>query len=600
MAGDRPNILWITSEDNSASWLGCYGNEQAATPCINDFAEDAILYQYAYSNSPVCAVARSTLFTGMYATTIGTQHMRSRYAIPERIRPYVSYLRDAGYYCTNNSKTDYNFFGLDKSWWDESGKHAHYRNRPPGAPFFAIFNLSTTHESSLFAQKTTRYRDNKLIPEDTRIAVEDVHVPPLFPDLPEIRDDIATYLDIVSAMDKQVGEMVDELEEAGLAEETIVFYYSDHGGILPRSKRYVHDTGTHVPLIIRIPKKFRDCMTPVSGSQVNTPVSFVDFAPTVLSLAGIELPSHHQGRAFLGPQHKSASHEEYIFLYGDRFDETIRMHRAITDGHYRYVRNFYPHMRAALENDYPYGIASWRAWRDAANSGQLPHKYRQFWERPQPCAEFYDVKNDPWEVANLITVNKYKKQASSMRSALRQIMLDTRDLGVIPEAIWSEIVESGTIYEYAHDNEFPWQEVVGLAFKASDLDATNLPSFKLGLQHTHPVIRYWAAVGCLELGPATSPARSELRTLLDDCYAVNRITAAHALYQLDPSADLIRLLTKEAAQGQNDAAATLAFHTLYQLNATDAIPTSVLREIVQAETNGNAEVWANRQLKERH
>lgn len=599
-AGDRPNILWITSEDNSARWLGCYGNKLAHTPRLDGLAEEGIVYQYAYSNGPVCAVARSTLLTGMYATAIGTQHMRSRYRIPDRFLPYVSHLRDGGYYCTNNSKTDYNFKGVDESWWDESSEDAHYRNRPEGVPFFSVFNLTTTHESSLFEEKTESYRKNRVIAAQTRLAAEDVQVPPLYPDLPEIRRDIATYHDVVTAMDDQVGDILDDLSSAGLADDTIVFYYSDHGGILPRSKRYVYDSGTRVPLLIRIPERFRSTVTPTAGTRVEEPVAFVDFAPTVLSIAGLNIPSHYQGRAFLGSQRHDREANQFVFLYGDRFDETIRMHRAITDGRYRYVHNFCPHLIAALENEYPYGIASWRAWRDAAERGNLASQHLQLWASPQPSCELYDLQNDPWEVHDLVLTNTAPGRTSVMRQALRRIMLDTRDLGVVPEAIWSDLAGEAPLYDYVRSAAFPWKEVIDLAFLASDQDSVNLSVFVQKLSSENPVVRYWSAVGCLELGPAMASRTAELETLLDDEYAVNRITAAHALYRLDASPRYLEIVAKEALHTANDAAATLAFHTLYQLDGTDAVPTSSLEKVMREAPQSYAARWAKRYLIERH
>jgi N-sulfoglucosamine sulfohydrolase len=228
LAAELPNILWITSEDNAAHWIGCYGNKQASTPRIDQLAGEGIRFTRAYSNAPVCAVARSTILNGAYAVTMGTQHMRSRHLIPASFRSYVSHLREAGYYCTNNGKTDYNFKGKDSEIWDESSRKAHYRNRPAGKPFMAIFNLTMSHESSLFPKEVEMRRKKGIIPRKPRVDPSEIILPPSQPDLPEMRSDAAIYHDCITAMDKQVGELLDELEQSGLAENTIVFYYSDH------------------------------------------------------------------------------------------------------------------------------------------------------------------------------------------------------------------------------------------------------------------------------------------------------------------------------------------------------------------------------------
>ena len=233
-AADKPNILWIVSEDNSSHWLGCYGNTQAQTPRIDALAKQGFLFEHAYSNAPVCAVARSTILLGAYAPTTGTQHMRSRHRIPETYRPNVEYLRAAGYYCTNNAKTDYNFKGKDNSYWDESSKKAHYKNCPPGKPFYAVFNIEDSHESSLF---------NKAPTEPQRLKPVDIKLPPYLPDLPEIRKDMARYHDRITDMDSKVGKIIDDLEKAGLAKNTIVIYNSDHGGILDWLPKIFAETG---------------------------------------------------------------------------------------------------------------------------------------------------------------------------------------------------------------------------------------------------------------------------------------------------------------------------------------------------------------------
>ena len=307
----RPNILWITSEDNSPL-LGCYGDTFATTPNLDRFATEGIVFENAFANVPVCAPTRFTILTGMNACSMGTQHMRSRYDIPPFIRPYTRYLQNAGYYCTNRSKTDYNYATDDKSHWDECSREAHYKNRRPGQPFFAVFNITVSHESSIHNQQPRTRHDQAQL-----------HLPPYHPDTPEIRQNWAQYYDKVEDMDSQVGEILDELEKSGLAGDTIVFYYSDHGGVICRSKRFVYDSGTHVPMIVRFPDKYRHLAPGKQGSRTDRLVSFVDLAPTVLSLAGIEIPGHMQGEAFLGDRSKPK--REYVYLFRGRMDERYDM-----------------------------------------------------------------------------------------------------------------------------------------------------------------------------------------------------------------------------------------------------------------------------------
>ncbi len=593
-AAERPNILWITSEDNSAHWLGCYGNEQAQTPRIDKLSSESITFNHAYSNAPVCAVARSTILTGVYAPTQGTQHMRSRHVIPDTFRPYVSYLREAGYYCTNNSKTDYNFDGNDGSYWDANGGNAHYRNRPEGKPFFAVFNLTTSHESSLFAGNIAGKRKQGLIPKTPRIDPANIKLPPIYPDLPEFREDSAIYYDIITALDTQIGKRLDELEAAGLADDTIVFYYSDHGGILPRSKRYLHDTGTNVPMIVRIPKKWQKVDEPACPSRTDELVAFIDLAPTVLSLAGVEVPDHMQGRPFLGEQREApADPEKPVFLFADRFDEAMGMDRGITTGEYRYIRNFYPHLPAAKQNEYPHGIASWRAWLRAMDEGDLPERFQAFWNTNEPAAALFHTTVDPWEVNNLARNPKDKSQTDQMRRMLRDTMIEVGDLGVIPEAMWADLTTNDNIYRYAHKNEFPWESIVDLAFVASDASVLNIPKLESAMQSDHPVERYWGAIGCLALAGKASPAKSSLEELLKDPHAANRITAAHALYLIRPSDALLNRIVAELTPDASDPAASLALHTLYQLGATDRVDEKALKAIGKSK-NAYAGRWAER------
>ncbi len=598
-ADDRPNILWITSEDNSASWLGCYGNEQAKTPRIDALSRESITFNHAYSNAPVCAVARSTILTGVYAPTQGTQHMRSRHVIPEMFRPYVCYLRDAGYYCTNNAKTDYNIRGNDGSYWDANGGNAHYRNRPEGKPFFAIFNLTTSHESSLFAGNIAGKRKQGLIPKTPRIDPADVKLPPIYPDLPEFREDSAIYYDVVTALDKQIGKLLDELEAAGLADNTIVFYYSDHGGILPRTKRYLQETGTNVPMIVRVPEKFQYKGEPACPSRTDELVAFVDLAPTVLSIAGIDVPDHMQGRAFLGSGRVApANPEKPVFLFADRFDEAMGMDRGITTGEYRYIRNFYPHLPAAKQNEYPFGIASWRAWLRAMDSGDLPAQFQSLWKSGEPAAALFHTTVDPWEANNLDKNPQYAEQAVKMRKTLRDTMIEVGDLGVIPEAMWAELTTNDNIYRYAHENEFPWESIVDLAFVASDAYVINIPRLEAAMQSDHPVERYWGAVGCLALADKASPAKSSLEELLKDRHAANRITAAHSLYLIRPSDALLDAIVAELTPDASDPAASLALHTLYQLGATDRVDDKTLKAIGKSKKS-YAGRWAKRFTNDR-
>ncbi len=521
-AAELPNILWITSEDNGAEWMGCYGNEQSQTPRLDSLAEEGIRFDHAYSNAPVCAVARSTILRGAYSVTTGTQHMRSRHPIPDRFKAYVTYLRDKGYYCTNASKTDYNFAGNDKKFWDDCSGRAHYKNRPKDAPFFSVINLTVSHESSLFKFKNQPAKNTRLDPSE-------VNVPPYLPDLPEIRADIAAYYDIVTNLDTQVGKLLDDLEKAGLKENTIVFYYADHGGVLPRGKRYLYDSGVRVPMMVRVPEALRGMSPFEPGAVVEEPVSFVDLAPTVLSLAGIEKPNQMQGRMLLGSGREAPAKDEMEFLYGDRFDELYGMRRGLTDGKWKYIRRFVPHSPAAPYSIYQFGQAGWTAWRAAWKAGKLDGKFASIWEPGQPVEELYDLEADRWEVSNLAGDPAHSAKLESMRAKLRSTMVSVRDTGIVPETMFASMIEKNGTVASAVEKMADYEAVLDMAILASGAKTSDLEALKAGLSSKSPLVRYWAAQGCVNLGKVADSCSDELTQLLKDDVLGVALSASEAL-----------------------------------------------------------------------
>ncbi|MEO1614949.1 MAG: sulfatase-like hydrolase/transferase [Planctomycetota bacterium] len=528
---DRPNILWVTSEDNSHHWIGCYGNEEAATPNIDGLASDGIRYKYAYSNAAVCAVARNTLILGRYACSNGTHNMRSRYPVPDHFRTYPSFLRDAGYYCVNRSKTDYNFQTNDKSHWDESSPKAHWKNRGKDQPFFAVFNTTISHESSLFKNKTDGFRKRGVIPEVPSRDPASVELPPHYPDTPEIRQDWVNYMDIVTAMDKQIGQWLQELDDEGVRENTIVFYYSDHGGILPRAKRYINDTGTHVPMIVRFPKKWQHLAPAAAGTVNERPVAFIDLPPTVFSLAGIEIPEQFQGHAFAGEAAEAG--EPYVFLYGQRFDSRmLRFVRGVTDGEYRYVHNFHPHRHRGIYTGYPHGQIGWQSLLKLKKSGSLNDVQSAYWTVPQPAVEFYHTASDPWELNNLADDPEHQDRLQQMRLALLDKMREIRDTGLVPESMYTDISKDSTVYEYVHDEAFPYDEVLDTALTAGYGDKGFLKTLRAAMKHEHPVIRYWGATGCNIHAEDASKLQGLLKRLLKDEVPAVQLAAAEALFAI--------------------------------------------------------------------
>jgi len=522
---ERPNILWITSEDNSP-YLGCYGDKLAVTPNLDRLATEGVRYRNAFANAPVCSAARSTLITGMHASSLGIHNHRSKVRIPGSFRLYPEYMREAGYYCTNNSKTDYNFPVTIENIWDASSNKAHYKNRKAAQPFFAVFNIGASHEGKL------KYRGSQeeLLSIETRLKRENAPLPPYHADTPMVRRDWCVYYDNVTAMDREVGLRLEELEREGLAEDTIVVYYSDHGGALPRGKRNIHDSGTRVPLIIRFPKKWAHLAPAKPGGWVDDPVGFVDFPATALSLMGIAVPKNFEGRPFLGAQ--AGKPREHVFLFRGRMDERYDTVRAIRDRRWRYVRNYSPHRPWGQQYSYPFRVLpSMGSWYEAYKQGRCNAVQARYWQ-PKPSEELYDIENDPHDVKNLAADPKHAERLARMSRTLDDDMVRMRDTGLIPEGMFAKLAGEKTLYEYAQSEAYPIKRILAVANLAVSRDASGLKKLVAACEDPHPVVRYWGATGFLVLQEKAMPAKQKLVGLLKDEWADVRVVAAEALSYL--------------------------------------------------------------------
>jgi uncharacterized sulfatase len=517
----RPNILWLTCEDTGPQ-LGCYGDSYATTPNLDKLAAAGMLYRNAWSNAPVCAPARTTIISGMYPTSTGSEHMRSNVRLPANMKMYPQYLREAGYYATNNSKEDYN---LEKPGevWDESSNKAHWRNRRQGQPFFAIFNFLITHESQL------RTRPHKWIHDPAK-----VRVPAYHPDTLDTRQDWAQYYDNISTMDQQCAQVLSQLESDGLAKDTIVFFYGDHGSGMPRSKRWPYNSGLHVPLIVHIPEKFRHLAPPEykAGAQSDRLVSFVDLAPTLLSLIGMKPPAHLQGHAFLGEH--IAPPQPYVYGFRGRMDERYDMVRSVRDQRYVYIRNYMPHYIYGQHIAYMFQTPTTRVWKQHYDEGKLKPPKTHFWER-KPPEELYDLTQDRDEVNNLAGSPEHKQVLERMRKAQRELALKIRDVGFLPEDEIHTRSEGSTPYEMAHDSKrCPLEKIVDAAEQASMKKQASLEK----LNDADSAVRYWTAQGILIRGAeAVGEAKPALRKALDDPAPAVRTVAAQALGQYGDAGD---------------------------------------------------------------
>jgi arylsulfatase A-like enzyme len=508
----RPNVLWFISEDNNP-FIGAYGDPVARTPAIDRLAADGIRYETAYSAAPVCAPSRFALITGMYAESCGpAHHMRASGKLPSAVRGFPEYLRAAGYYTTNNAKTDYNAPIDLAATWNASSAQAHWRDRPAGAPFFAQFTTLATHESQLFT--TT--------PLTTR--PEDVRVPAYLPDTPTIREDRARSYDNMARMDAQLAARLAELEADGLAEDTIVFYFGDNGGALPRSKRFANDNGLRVPLIVRIPEKWRHLAPGGPGSVVESPVSCVDLPATVLALAGLPVPAHMQGRPFLG---RRATPRRYVFGQRSRMDERYDLQRTVRDDRYVYIRNYMPHRPYGQSMGYMWQQRGYQEWEQRHLDGELDVVQERFWDE-KDAEELYDIQRDPDQVRNLAGSHRHRDELQRLRRALDEHILETNDNGFIPEGSPLEGFD-----ESRAPGAYPLRRVLRLAELAIERDPGNLGELVDALDDANEAIRYWAAQGILMLGAAAEPAVPALNArLAGDASAQVRVVAAEALARL--------------------------------------------------------------------
>ncbi len=503
---ERPNILWLTSEDNSAEYLRLYDDAGAPMPNVERLAEAGLVFNHAFANSPVCSTARSTIISGVYGPRAFThQHRRSELVpIAEGLRLFPWYLRQAGYYTSNNAKEDYNYVG-DSEAWDDSSKQGSYRNRSAGQPFFHIQNFGTTHEGKL------HFTRDEMTPTETD--PEGVMVSPVHPDTEVFRYTVARYHDLHRKLDAQIGSFLDQLQADGLAEDTIVFYYGDHGGVLPGSKGYLYERGLQVPMVVYAPKKWQHLLPSNAGSRIDGFVSFVDLAPTVLNLAEVRLLDAFDGKPFLG---KGVGIEELnsrdtVFSYADRFDEKIDQVRGLRWGNYKYVRNYFPFQPDGLMNEYRYRMLAYQEWETHYRAGELTNKESQFFEPREPEA-LYDLENDPYELENLAGDPAYRKQLKRMRGQLRKQLETMPELGFYPESELLAAAGSNPI-AFGLENRGEISELI----RTADLSLSTFRKAKrriaAALESDETWIRYWGLVTCSSFGEEASEFIDEAKSL---------------------------------------------------------------------------------------
>jgi N-sulfoglucosamine sulfohydrolase len=522
VADERPNILWITSEDNNVQWVGCYGNPNGDTPRIDEMAGEGFRYTHCFANTPVCSPQRSVWITGIHAVSMGTHPMRSRYDIPHNlIRYYPDELRAAGYFSLKPGKTDCNIGGRDdREPWDKG--QVDFKTLKDKQPFFSIINIGDSHESRAHGDVENTQHD----PAQVKLA-------PYHPDLPVIRKNYAKYQDAVKRMDSKVGQVLDDLAASGLHENTVVIYNSDHGGVMARSKRFLVDTGIHCPLIVRIPPKFKSfypAETP--GMAVNRILSFIDMPKTWLALAGAKIPAEMQGHVFLGPSQDTE--REFHVAYRGRMDERCDNSRAVRDKQFLYIRNFMPYVPRGQYLTYLWHAQATKAWEAHHRAGKTDAVTGRFF-RNKPVEELYDTTKDPYSINNLAGSDEHQEVLENMRGRLRQWQAEHYDAAMLPEA---EMVTRAqkyktTIYEMVRDpKKFPIAKYLEASDIALAKSADNRQSLESMLASEDSGVRYWGSVGLFLLGEQATDSKPALRKALgDDCHEVVAM-AAWSLFNL--------------------------------------------------------------------
>jgi arylsulfatase A-like enzyme len=524
-AAERPNIVWLVSEDNSVHYLNLFDNHGAPTPRIAELAQHGLIFDHAFSNAPVCSVARTTLATGCYGPRIGTQYHRKSVAVPmpAGLKMFPEYLRDAGYYTANNNKTDYNAIP-GRNVWDQSSKKASWRNRQPGQPFFYMQSFPVCHESSLhFSEKVMQT-------EQTTTDPSTVFVAPYHPDTPTFRYTYARYHDRIMQMDQQIGAVVDQLIQDELLEDTFIFYFGDHGGVLPRGKGYAYESGLHVPLVVRIPENWKHLVHQQPGTHESAFVSFIDFGPTVLNLADIEVPEQIDGRPFLGNSitAETLADQDEALGYADRFDEKYDLVRTLRKGQYEYVRNYQPFTFDGLQNNYRYRMLAYREWQDLYHAGQLNAAQRQFFEA-RPAEQLFDLKSDPHEVNNLADDPRYADIVASLRGRLTEQLKAMPDLSFYPESVLADKAFSSPVqFGSSH------REDIARLIDIADLQLVSFAeaesSMASALSSTDPWQRYWGLIVCSTHGKSAASFADRAKVLAaSDAEGLVRVRAAEFL-----------------------------------------------------------------------
>ncbi|GAA4973928.1 sulfatase [Algibacter aquimarinus] len=580
---ERPNILWITIEDTSPQFIGCYGNTNASTPVIDKLAGEGVRFTNAFSTGTVCSASRSTIITGVRTFKMGTGHQRSQYPIPDEIKGFPYYLKALGYYTTNNSKTDYNIANekdFIKEAWNESSNKATWKGRAEGQPFFSVFNFAESHQSRTMSWTFEQYEKHvwNHLPEEDRIADDAFDMPPFYNDTPEMRKQFARVYNSIKLTDNRIGELLQQLEADGLRDDTIIFFYADHGEGIPRAKTNGINLGYRVPFAVWFPEKFKHLSPWEIGESTEELVSFEDLGPTMINLLGGKVPDYMKGINFFGDN--SEEKNKQLLLSTDRVDNGPDLVRSVTNGRFVYSRNFMPFIPEVRYINYLEIADITKHMRNDLKRGKLNYfQSRIFDERPYEV--LYDIENDIWEEHNLAENPKYKSVLEGMRQFLDSTLLTSKDVLFIPEYDMARISETQTPYEYRLDDaKYNFKEIYGAAL-LSGKKVTEVAKTQINLlKNDNDMVRYWASIGLMSQDKSLLEAyEKELKELLEDDYLPVSITVAAILYKKFKNKQALEVLNNFAKSDDW----TLALMSInYMLYVQDRLPfESTIKALLQ-------------------
>ena len=574
----KPNILWITIEDTSPQFIGCYGNSDARTPVIDQLAEEGVRFTNAFSTGTVCSPSRTAIITGVKTYKTGTGNHRSKFPVPEYMKGFPYYLQKEGYYTSNNRKTDYNVQGekeFIQEAWDESSGKAGWWNRNPGQPFFSVFNFVESHQSRTMTMTYDWYLKNVFdhLGQEERIGDNAFDMPPFYHDSPAMRKQFARVYNSIKLMDKRVGQLLERLEKDNLRDSTILFFYADHGEGMPRGKTNGINYGYRVPFIVWFPEMYKHLSPWGSGGVVvDEPIDFADLAPTVISLAGGEIAGHMNGRPFLGSQRQNPP--EHLFLSSDRSDNGIDMVRTVTDGRFVYSRNFMPFIPEARYIRYmEIGAIKQQMREDLAANNLSPLQESLFEERPP---EFlFDIENDIWETKNLAEEPVYKAVLERMRYLLKEEVVRSRDVMFLPEYEIDLLSESTTAYEYRLDeDQYPVEEIAEAAFLSGFRGPEAIKQQVKWLSSENKIVRYWAAMGLRSQHPDDMKLFSEVVIqAMEDEYPPVAVTASAIAYGMFQNKEAAKKLKAFCASPDLNISLMAVNYLLYTRNKEPFVET---------------------------